>query len=163
LILTLVRHGDAVAAPPGESDASRPLTDRGHAQARAVARYLLSREAALERIFTSPLRRAVETAAPIAAAFGRPAEPAAWLAAGARPEDLANELHSIEVLRVALVGHAPDLGLLAAFLTGGDPEISLGKGGLARVEIHPPYARGLGALREILDADEIERRAPPED
>jgi phosphohistidine phosphatase SixA len=164
LILTLVRHGDAAPGRPGEPDGARPLTGRGHAQAQAAAHFLLFRDAALERILTSPLRRAVETATPIAAAFGRSAEPVPWLTSGARPEDLANELRAIEVGRVALVGHAPDVGLLAAFLAAGAgaPEVPIGKGGIAILEASLPYAPGQAVLREVLDADEIERLAPPQ-
>lgn len=164
MILTLVRHGDALPARPGEPDGARSLSERGRREALTAARFLLYREASLERILTSPLRRAVETATPIAEAFGRRPEPVPWLASGARPDDLAQELTTIEVLRVALVGHAPDLGLLASYLSGGvsAAEVTVGKGGIALLEVSPPFSPGQGTLRRVFDAAEIARLAPPE-
>jgi len=60
----IVQHGEKERLPgdPG-------LTALGHAQATATADWLLAREAP-EAIWSSPLRRAVETAEPIAERFG---------------------------------------------------------------------------------------------
>ena len=66
--LHLVRHGHA-AAGWGE-DADPGLDARGHQQAHAVAVALGG--LAPRRLVSSPLRRATETAAPLAAAWGRP-------------------------------------------------------------------------------------------
>jgi broad specificity phosphatase PhoE len=72
LTLLLVRHGEScsnaaakVALPESEGDR---LTERGHEQAREAARRLRGVHAG--RLFTSPLRRARETAAPLASALG---------------------------------------------------------------------------------------------
>ena len=55
----------------GQSDA--PLTPRGLAQAEAVARSL--RGQSVQAVYSSPLCRATQTAAPIAAAFGLEVRP----------------------------------------------------------------------------------------
>src|SRR5271166_1463063 len=68
--MILMRHGQsefnahftATRKDPGIVDA--PLTDLGHAQARAAAEEL--KHEALRRIVTSPYTRALQTAAPIA-------------------------------------------------------------------------------------------------
>jgi len=73
-VIAFVRHGET---PPnraglllGRSDAA--LTDRGRAQAERLAEALAGLEVA--RVITSPLRRARDTAAPIAAACGEAVE-----------------------------------------------------------------------------------------
>ena len=62
--ILIVQHGDKVREPgdPG-------LSDLGHQQAAATAAWLATRETPA-RVGVSPLRRAHETAAPIAQAFG---------------------------------------------------------------------------------------------
>jgi probable phosphoglycerate mutase len=67
-----LRHGESVSnAAPGrdlsDADGDR-LTDRGHAQAALAAQHLDNLR--IDRLWSSPLRRAQETAAPIAARLG---------------------------------------------------------------------------------------------
>ena len=66
-ILHLVRHGqsDWNAANRFQGHVDRPLTDLGRTQAEALARELAS--TALEGIYSSPLRRALDTATAVAA------------------------------------------------------------------------------------------------
>jgi alpha-ribazole phosphatase len=73
-VIAFVRHGET---PPnraglllGRSDAA--LTDRGRAQAERLAEVVAG--LGVERVLTSPLRRACDTAAPIAAACSRTVE-----------------------------------------------------------------------------------------
>jgi len=72
LIAHFIRHGESVSnAAPGrdlaDADGDR-LTDRGHAQAALAAQHLGNLR--IDRLWSSPLRRAQETAAPIAEALG---------------------------------------------------------------------------------------------
>jgi broad specificity phosphatase PhoE len=74
--MILLRHGQsefnlhftATKRDPGIVDA--PLTDLGHAQARAAADELAA--AGIRRIIASPYTRALQTAAPVALALGLP-------------------------------------------------------------------------------------------
>ncbi len=70
VVLYLVRHGEttynAEGRIQGQSDA--PLSELGHRQSRAVAEALAT--TAIEAIYSSPLRRARESAAPIAERLG---------------------------------------------------------------------------------------------
>jgi broad specificity phosphatase PhoE len=73
-MLVFVRHGET---PPNRQGlllgrADPPLTDRGRAQADDLARQLAERGAT--KVVTSPLRRALDTASPIAAACSVPVE-----------------------------------------------------------------------------------------
>ncbi len=69
-MIYLVRHGETAAnrARLALGRADPELTDRGRAQADALARALRAVE--IERVVSSPLRRAIETATAIAAAVG---------------------------------------------------------------------------------------------
>ena len=62
----IVRHGDPAAG--GVEDP--PLSDLGRRQAEATARHLARSGEALAAIYVSPLRRATESAQPLAAALG---------------------------------------------------------------------------------------------
>ena len=72
MIVHFLRHGESVSnAEPGRDlpdEAGDRLTDLGHAQAAEAARHL--GELRIDRLWSSPLRRARETAEPIAAALG---------------------------------------------------------------------------------------------
>lgn len=72
MIAHFIRHGESVSnAEPGrdlsDSDGDR-LTDLGHRQAAQASEHLGN--LGIERLWSSPLRRTQETAAPIAAALG---------------------------------------------------------------------------------------------
>lgn len=67
--LVLVRHGEPVRIEGAEGAADPPLTERGLDQARAVA-YWLHEAESLDAVVASPLRRARQTAEPIAEAYG---------------------------------------------------------------------------------------------
>ncbi len=72
MIAHFIRHGESVSnAEPGrdlsDTDGDR-LTDRGHEQAALAAEHLGNLR--IDRLWSSPLQRAQETAAPIAAALG---------------------------------------------------------------------------------------------
>ena len=73
MVIWLVRHGEstwnALGLAQGHCDQAR-LTRRGDQQARAVAAQLRSRP--IGALYASDLRRAVQTAAPLATALGRP-------------------------------------------------------------------------------------------
>lgn len=67
--LILIRHGlPRTVVNPGGGAADPPLSDAGHVQARATARWLASD--GIDRIYASPLRRAHETAIPLAQTLG---------------------------------------------------------------------------------------------
>jgi probable phosphoglycerate mutase len=76
----LVRHGESTWNRAGRAQGWAPteLTDRGREQAEAVAAHL-DRAYDVDRLVTSDLRRAADTAAPVAAATGvDPELDAAW-------------------------------------------------------------------------------------
>jgi broad specificity phosphatase PhoE len=68
--LVLVRHAEPVRTPAGSVDgpADPGLTPRGLAQSRRLASWLAGER--IDAVLSSPMRRAVETAEPVAAALG---------------------------------------------------------------------------------------------
>jgi len=67
--MILVRHGLPVRRVSEDgSPADPPLSDTGHAQAEAVAEWLAVER--IDRVYSSPLRRALETARPLAKRLG---------------------------------------------------------------------------------------------
>ncbi len=66
--LILVRHGLPVRKENTDGPADPELSTDGHAQAALFAAYMLSEN--VDAIYSSPLRRAVQTAEPLSAAIG---------------------------------------------------------------------------------------------
>ena len=110
--LFVVRHAEAA---PGEPDHLRPLTGAGREAARALGQELAS--VGLDAVVSSPLVRARETAAAIAAAAGIEAELDERLAPGATAGDVRAAVQG-RGERVAIVGHQPDCSEILLELTG---------------------------------------------
>lgn len=74
--LLLLRHGqtDANAANIVQGHMPTELNELGHRQSRLLAARLAKFEPRIELLLCSPLRRAVQTAEPVAAALGLPLE-----------------------------------------------------------------------------------------
>ena len=66
--LLLVRHAEPVRIVDAEGPADPPLHQRGIEQAERLAKWLAGER--LDGVWSSPMRRAMETAAPVAAAHG---------------------------------------------------------------------------------------------
>ena len=82
----LIRHAKAGDRNTWrDDDRLRPLSGRGHLQARMIADEL--RDATFDRILSSPFVRCMETVVPIAGARGRSVEPVESLAEGARLDE----------------------------------------------------------------------------
>jgi len=160
--LLLLRHGIAEDRSEDRPDGLRALTPAGRRRTTAVLERAVALGLAADRLVSSPLVRARQTAeialsaglAPcleLATALEPGADPlpllARWLAStptamappglhppGAAPAPRANPSTTAAELplRLALVGHEPDLGDLAARLLGAPPgSIALRKAGLA--------------------------------
>ncbi|HVM52735.1 MAG TPA: histidine phosphatase family protein [Acidimicrobiales bacterium] len=66
--LLIIRHGLPVRIDDAGGPADPELSDEGHAQARRLADWL--RHDRIDAVFTSPMRRARQTAAPLAEVLG---------------------------------------------------------------------------------------------
>lgn len=114
--LVVARHGRAGTAP---TDGERRLTEEGRAGVERVAAALKSQGIAGPVVLCSPLVRAVETAEILAGATsGAPPRADARLEPGAEPSALMEAAREAGAPHVILVGHMPDLGILAGSLIG---------------------------------------------
>lgn len=130
----LIRHAKAVKAGPGEPDEPRPLAPRGQKQARALGEELAAHPTPPCLVLTSPLRRARETAEPIAEATGAELRVDHRLAPGASADDIRQIAAEVEG-PVAAVGHQPDCSEIALELTGEDPGFPTA--GLLELDLEP--------------------------
>lgn len=122
--LIVIRH---TKAGEGAPDRDRPLTDRGHADARAVGAWLAARGVEPDRVVVSPARRTVQTWEGIAETW------ATGIAADLDTRIYDNSAEGLlSVVRespetasvVVLVGHNPGVATLADLLSdgAGDPD-----------------------------------------
>lgn len=129
--LYLVRHAIAAEADSRRwpDDRQRPLTKAGARRFRRTARTLAAlmlADGAVERLLSSPLARARETAAILSRA-GLPAPiEESVLAPGRTATRVLAVLRAHEVESIVVVGHEPDLSrLLAVCIAGPDAKLSL--------------------------------------
>jgi phosphohistidine phosphatase len=146
----LVRH--AIAADPGgasTTDESRPLTDEGIERFRMQVRGLKGLDVAIECILTSPLLRCRQTAQLLA--DGLPGVPRVDVLDELRPGGrLAGVVEGLGAYRtldsIALVGHEPSIGAVAAALIGAQGSIPFKRGAMCRVDVASIPPRGAGVL-----------------
>jgi len=146
--LYLVRH--AIAADRGDKhpdDTKRPLTHKGITRMRQVVRGFATFNPRIDLVLTSPLVRARQTADIVMAGLSPAPSLNTFeaLAPGHSPADVAQGLGAfVSRHAIALVGHEPDLGLLAAWLIGAREPLVFKKGAIARIDISalPPGRDG---------------------
>jgi phosphohistidine phosphatase len=148
--LYLVRH--AIAAQRGDDwpdDSKRPLTQTGIDRFKEAVEGLVWLNVDIDEIFTSPLVRAHQTATLLANGLGNKTSVKMLdaLAPGHSPRQVMNELsRSAKHHRIALVGHEPGLGELAAHLIGSPRSMPFRKGGACHITIQGLTSRRPGEL-----------------
>jgi phosphohistidine phosphatase len=146
--LYLLRHGKAEDRAPGKNDAGRKLTPKGKIDVRAT---LTLAKLDPQRIFTSPLRRAKETAAIASELFPHcPVTITDALLPTAEPAAIWKEVCSDPKLsRALLAGHEPHLGQTIAYLLAAPVSVDLKKGALVRIN-SPRRDRPQGVLKWMI-------------
>jgi phosphohistidine phosphatase len=153
--LVLCRHAIAEDRQPGKRDAERRLTPEGASKLVRAARGLLSLEVKPDRVLTSPLARAVETAVLLVEVLspGSKAEICAALAPGHHPQSVLDAVGGGETGTIFLVGHEPDLGELASWLLTGSAQavnLPFRKGGVAAIAPQSSGRKQAGTLLWML-------------
>jgi phosphohistidine phosphatase len=123
--LLLLRHAKTERSEPGERDRDRKLMARGRADAPVIGAYMARHRLAPDFVLVSPVTRAEETWALVAAALGKPprvARDARIYNAG--PQTLIEVIGETRDARALLVvGHNPGLHDLAVqLIASGDVE-----------------------------------------
>jgi phosphohistidine phosphatase len=152
--LFLIRHG--VAEERGDAwpdDAKRPLTEEGMERLQEAARGLARLDVWIDVVLTSPLVRARQTAEIVASAFDP--RPSIITVESLAPEgSYASLVADLEKhgrkTRIALVGHEPSIGELAARLIGSRHSFEFKKGAVCRIDVDEIPPVGPGDLRWML-------------
>jgi phosphohistidine phosphatase len=150
----LIRHG--VAAERGKDwpdDSQRPLTPEGVARLRKAAQGLNAIGVTFDQIVTSPLVRTRQTADVFSEMLKSkpPIVTSDALAPAGTPAAVVQEITKhVRKARIALVGHEPNLGELAAQLIGARNPLEFKKGGICRIDFDMLPPKGGGMLRWFL-------------
>jgi len=158
MILYIVRH--AWAEDRGDAwpdDRQRPLTAKGEGRFSKVVKLLADREFKPQVIATSPLIRCRQTADILAKHLpGKPeVVDRAELSPGSDLSGILRWTHNQadDYEQVAWVGHAPDVGhLAAALVSNGSSTIRFAKGGVAAIRFKGPPEPEQGELWWLLSA-----------
>lgn len=151
LELYLIRHG--VAAERGDEypdDSKRPLTSEGISLLRKEARALHELGIVFDGIITSPLVRTRQTADVFASHMGGKTDVAtsdALAPAGTAAAVIQELTKPPRKGRIALVGHEPNIGELAARLIGSRAPLVFKKGAICCIEFDALPPKGVGQLR----------------
>ncbi|MEJ7758576.1 MAG: phosphohistidine phosphatase SixA [Gemmatimonadaceae bacterium] len=165
--LLVIRHAIAKDrekfAESGESDDLRPITTTGEKKMRRIAKALVDEIGDVDRLATSPLTRAMETARIVADAYGiDDPEVTDSLVPEARPEQFEEWCGaSTETSVLGIVGHEPHLGALVTWLLTASQEsrILLKKGGACLLEFELQPRRDSGTLLWLLTPAQLRKMA----
>lgn len=124
--LIIWRHAEAEEQAPGQDDAERALTAKGHKQARKVAAWLDRKLPSQCRILASPAKRTRQTADALDRKY-KTSDELATMTTAERILAAVNWPDSKEP--VLIVGHQPTLGhLVSLLLTGVEQDWTIRKG-----------------------------------
>ncbi len=137
--LILWRHAEAEVLQHGASDLARPLTKKGHKQAKQMAAWLKKYAPKQTYVLVSPATRTQETVE----YWGEDWQPDSRLSPERPIDPILHMLDSSPFDSVMLVGHQPWMGELAARCLGlPEGQISIKKGAIWWLRLPkagPPY------------------------
>jgi phosphohistidine phosphatase len=144
----IVRPAIAEEVSRRGGDAERELTTEGRQKMKQAAQGFAALERKIDRIFSSPLVRARQTAEILANALKLEVEEMNELSPAHTPKDVCTRLSSVAKGKsVMLVGHEPNCSEVASYLLVGPSELEIvfKKGAICLIEADQPTA-GSGSL-----------------
>ena len=149
MIVYLVRHAVAMEREDWDkSDDSRPLTEDGIERMREAAAGLARMSIAVDRVFTSPVVRARQTADILVKELGLAKADLIESLAPGYPAPLV--LKALEDIPAEgdcmLVGHEPDMGHLAAVFLGAAKPLPFKKGAIMAVDFGGRIGQSRGRM-----------------
>jgi phosphohistidine phosphatase len=159
--LYILRHGIAEDhGTPGVKETERALTPKGKKKIRKAARGLQKLDVVINMIFTSPLKRAVQTAGIVADVFELDEDivETEFLLPNTPFDHLLKFLQSYgNVENIMLVGHEPHLGEFISTLVWGTPEgqIDFKKGAVCKLRLVAIKPGARAVLEWIMTADQL--------
>ncbi|MBA3406387.1 MAG: histidine phosphatase family protein [Gemmatimonadaceae bacterium] len=165
--LLVIRHAIAMDreeyAESGNPDDLRALTRKGARRMERIAKALRREVGTIDRLATSPLTRAVETAEIVAGVYGLDDTEITYSLVPDAPLEEFEAWCGAEAAQgvVAIVGHEPHLGSLVTWLLTGFTEsrIQLKKGGACLLEFESVPRRGAGRLHWLLAPRQLKQMA----
>ncbi len=154
--LYLIRHGKAEERGDAwPDDSKRPLTELGSEGMKKAARGLMRLGVTFDVVMTSPYVRTRQTAELVAAAFD--ARPQIVACESLTPngsfQSLLEDLDAQNKrMHIAIVGHEPDLGEVAARLAGLRQALEFKKGAVCRIDVKTLPPAGAGNIRWFMTA-----------
>lgn len=161
--LCLVRHGEAVERTPLLSDSWRYLTSAGRASFRKISAKAGKQGLDPDCILTSPLVRAVQTAEILAQVleYQGPVEVAEELSPGFALVGFRKIMdHRGNCRELVLVGHEPDLGILAGQLLGTGSAVPLTKGAVLSLKLDMQSVAASGRFRWLVAGNKVSKELP---
>ena len=147
--LYLIRHSIAENISYDKKDFDRELTEEGKFVIKKSSEAWKNYVGNVEVIFTSPLKRAIQTAEIISSTLQEIPNLIKDnnLATGSRTSDLIDLLNSLEYKNIMLVGHQPDLSQhINNFCGTGSFNLAFPPASLAKIEFDNSIKYGRGRL-----------------
>ncbi len=144
MIVYLVRHGIAEDWAASGRDRDRRLTERGRKRIQQCGVGLKRLGVKLDVMLTSPFPRAAETASIIADTLNctERLQTAEVLQSGGGGDKYVRQLLHDRTGEIMLVGHEPEMSLMAADLAGNGTRIVFKKGTVCRIDLLDANAHG---------------------
>lgn len=157
MLVYVVRHGIAHdrADPACPPDPERALTLEGRRRTHEVARGLLALKPRVDRLYTSPWLRAVQTLEVVREELAldeAPVTETEALLPDADPGEIAALLRRDRPRGALLTGHAPHVEVLVTWLLGGgdEPRVAMKKAAVALLDVPPTVEPGSAELQWLL-------------
>ena len=157
MLVYLLRHGDAIESATLH-DSERPLSGIGNKQAVTVGTFLKSLNIHPDRIISSPLVRAQQTAEHVRALLNLAAvHTSEYLIPGTRKQQLIDMLNEGQVNSVLLVGHEPHLSQTISFLLTEHEnlQVDMRKCSLGCLLASSPARKGHAMLQWLLTVEQM--------
>jgi phosphohistidine phosphatase len=156
----ILRHGKAEDAGHGMADADRRLTKKGREEMARAGRWMAAQGLRFDLVAASPLVRAQETAAVVAASLGRKDRIVTWdvLAPGGDPDTICREIgKNPDLVSILLVGHEPLLSALVSRIISGEGNaaIAMTKGALAKIRDFSMTSHPAGELHWLVTVKQM--------
>lgn len=161
--LYLLRHAEAEPATGATNDEARHLTERGQQRTAEAAGGMRRMGLEFDALLTSPVTRAAETAAIVAAAYDNdpPPQTVLELAIGVAPAQAVAALASFaRHEQVVAVGHEPQLSEVVSLLLSGAAErvhLDFKKGGVVALELPARPERGGAVLLWMMTQGQLRK------
>jgi phosphohistidine phosphatase len=160
--IVLMRHGrSTVRSSHVGADEQRPLTADGLKRLKQALPGMRQVSPHIDRVVTSPLVRARQTAEVVAEGYSVPLKELTALAPGGEPQAITHWLARQHDQVLLLVGHEPDIGRLASWYLTGSSEsfLPMKKGAICLIHFAGKPAAAKGELRLLFTSSQLRRMA----